>query len=71
MTRQGTGAVIAGGSWAGTGRVQHQVQHQVHTMEEPGAGAEEEEAAAAKAGTKRDEEWVQQVGWGGYGHGHP
>ena len=53
--------VTAGGNWAGAGRV----QHQVHAMEEAGAGAEEGEAAAAGAGTEKDEEWVQQAGWGG------
>ena len=68
VTRQGTGTVIAGGSWAGTGRV----QHQVHTMEEAGAGAEEGEAAAARAGAHRegiDGKWVQQAGWGGAARG--
>ena len=46
VSRQGAGAVIAGGSWAGTGRV----QHQVHPTEEAGAEAEEEGAAADNAG---------------------
>ena len=63
VARQGTGAVVAGGSWAGKIRL----QHQVHTMQEAGAGAEEEEAAAAREGTERDEEWVQQAGWGARG----
>ena len=48
VTRQGTGVVTTGGNWAGAGVV----QHQVHAMEEAGAGTEEGEAAAASAGTE-------------------
>ena len=46
VTRQGTGEVTAGGSWAGAGVV----QHQMHTVEGAGAEAEGGEAAAASAG---------------------
>ena len=42
LTRQGTGAATAGGSWAGVGTV----QHQVHMVEGAGAEGEEEEAKA-------------------------
>ena len=61
VAKQRTGAVIAGGSWDGIGRV----QHRVHPTKEAGTEAGEGGAAAASTGMEGDEEWVQQASWGG------
>ena len=60
VSRQSTGAVTAGGSWAGVGVM----QHQVHNVEGAGAELGEEEAGAPDADTEKDEEREQQAGWG-------
>jgi hypothetical protein len=58
VSRQSTGAVTTGGSWAGVGVV----QHQVHNVE--GAGAEVGAAEAVAPGlVEQEEEWEQQTDW--------
>ena len=59
LSRQGTGAASAGGSWAGVGTV----QHQVHMVEGVGAEREEEEAKALGSDTEQEEQWELQAGW--------
>ena len=58
MTRQSTGAVTTGGSWAGVGVV----QHQVHNVEGAGAEMEEREAVSSDSSTEQEEEWELQAG---------
>ena len=67
LTRQGTGVVRAGGSWAGAGMV----QHQVHAIwRKLGLGQRRGELQLpCSVGTEKGEEWVQQAGWGGAARG--
>ena len=60
VTRQSTGAVTTGGSWAGVGVV----QHQVHNVEGAGAEMEEKEAVSSDSSIEQEEEWELQAGWG-------